>query len=587
MEKELVKKLNETLDSNQASTTAERRLSPSDNKLVNEIISSLGDPDNRVITGAKLAKDNIVKRVKSLKVPQMINGEIQEVSLLSLKIENNQLVPRSQTEIEEYLAKTSGEQIITDIKLIAQKVNSTEEIVQYYKEHPTKKPKEDTTEAIRLDTVVESKLSVADQQKYANLDQYAHKAISEISNKEDNIKFLNSSLNLSTEEFKQKLSIFIKNFMITNLDQARTTQLEHGVSVDAGGTKEMHFVLGSAGAGKSSTIQDLKENRHAFHAEADDIKMQLAKSFGVDVNHPAMHKLSGTILKNVLIPQCVDLNINFILEKIGDEPHKIEALAKQYKERGYETNLSCIHVDVQECRIRNIMRSVGYMQEGKPPRMVEDEEVQKIGYNPLITYILLTQNSKDLFKTGECYINQNPQQINPQILSSLYHGPTKEFHKESYKAKAQVYTSHVIDSIFNKYLAKQQDISPEELQIISQFAESIKSGNATIPTVKSKHLLKHLCVLRAFSKSALNHAFNPQVIISPDPQNPFSIGLNEEFDVKDKKGNVTHFSSNMSRIEETINLITQKGSEAYITATTSADKMIAREIERLEGITTW
>lgn len=584
MQQSLIDRLNTTYNRNVETFSngrkSERRLLPKDEQLVMRAISSLGPPDSQIIAGSKLTNSKIVERVRNLRVPQIINGEVIDVNILSLKLQNNQIAKRTSEEIEIYLQNTSGEQIITDIKEIVSLITHDQEIVQYFIDHPAKKSTEKKQNPISLDHVIESQLNKQDQEKYSRLDEYAEKAINTESKK---FQYLNSVLNLPPDEFHAKLITFIKNYMITCLDKARLTQLQTGVAADVGGTQEMFFVLGGPGAGKSSTIQNLKNNQHAFHAEADEIKMQLARSFGVDVNFSDMHTLSGCILKNVLIPQCLDLKINFILEKIGDEPHKIEALAQDYKSRGYETNLSCIHVDTQECRIRNIMRAVNYMKEGKPPRMVNDSEVQNIGYNPLITYIMLTQTSGHLFASGECQINQNPAEIAPQVLVSLDHGPVGEFSREEYIARAQVYSSHIIESVFNKYLAKHTDFSMEEMQIITTFKESVKRGDLTLPQVEG-NFLKHLCILRTFSKAAVRNAFNPQVIVSPNPSKPFDIGIDEEFQTQDRKGRMIHYSSNASRIKESIDLTTKKGSEAYLTALQEAKQLLEKAHTTTQGV---
>ena len=393
--------INSTLDAN-AKNRSERCLSPSDFKIISSVISTLDEPDKRIIRSLKYDRARIIERIKNINVPQLVNGEPVDSPIFSFKIENGMIAKRNASEIESYLVQTSTEQLIQDLLQLVYVITSDKKLQQYYKDHKLKK---DEKQPIPSDKKLESSLSKEDAEKYKHLDSYISSVMAE---NKDVFEFLNSELHLSSQEFNQKLSNFLNNYVIVNLDNARQLQIDHKTAVDAGGTQEMYFVLGGPGAGKSSTISTLKNEMYAFHAEADEIKNQLALVFGIDVNAPIIHKLSGLVLKGILMPTCIDMKINFILEKIGDEPHKIERLAQQYIGKGYEANLYCIHIDPTESRIRNIVRALEYMKKGDPPRMIDDSSVKNIGYNPLLTYIMMTQICGELFKSGECKVNQNP-----------------------------------------------------------------------------------------------------------------------------------------------------------------------------------
>ena len=575
--------INSTLDAN-AKNRSERCLSPSDFKIISSVISTLDEPDKRIIRSLKYDRARIIERIKNINVPQLVNGEPVDFPIFSFKIENGMIAKRNASEIESYLVQTSTEQLIQDLLQLVYVITSDKKLQQYYKDHKLKK---DEKQPIPSDKKLESSLSKEDAEKYKHLDSYVSSVMAE---NKDVFEFLNSELHLSSQEFNQKLSNFLNNYVIVNLDNARQLQIDHKTAVDAGGTQEMYFVLGGPGAGKSSTISTLKNEMYAFHAEADEIKNQLALVFGIDVNAPIIHKLSGLVLKGILMPTCIDMKINFILEKIGDEPHKIERLAQQYIGKGYEANLYCIHIDQTESRIRNIVRALEYMKKGDPPRMIDDSSVKNIGYNPLLTYIMMTQICGELFKSGECKVNQNPYSIDPQTLCTLNHGTARnEEFINDYIKDAKIYQDYIINTLFEKFLDKNPNLSHECLELIEEYKSRVFDGNPYLSDelfedVSYQEDVYTICQLFAMTKSALNNSFNPLVIVSPDPIHPFSIPIDQEFDVCYRSRTI-HFEDNQTRINQLIECLSSKDNELYKRASAEAEKLSSK-IELEKGVET-
>lgn len=575
--------INSTLDAN-AKNRSERCLSPSDFKIISSVISTLDEPDKRIIRSLKYDRARIIERIKNINVPQLVNGEPVDSPIFSFKIENGMIAKRNASEIESYLVQTSTEQLIQDLLQLVYVITSDKKLQQYYKDHKLKK---DEKQPIPSDKKLESSLSKEDAEKYKHLDSYVSSVMAE---NKDVFEFLNSELHLSSQEFNQKLSNFLNNYVIVNLDNARQLQIDHKTAVDAGGTQEMYFVLGGPGAGKSSTISTLKNEMYAFHAEADEIKNQLALVFGIDVNAPIIHKLSGLVLKGILMPTCIDMKINFILEKIGDEPHKIERLAQQYIGKGYEANLYCIHIDPTESRIRNIVRALEYMKKGDPPRMIDDSSVKNIGYNPLLTYIMMTQICGELFKSGECKVNQNPYSIDPQTLCTLNHGTARnEEFINDYIKDAKIHQDYIINTLFEKFLDKNPNLSPECLELIEEYKSRVFDGNPYLSDelfedVSDQEDVYTICQLFAMTKSALNNSFNPLVIVSPDPIHPFSIPIDQEFDVCYRSRTI-HFEDNQTRINQLIECLSSKDNELYKRASAEAEKLSSK-IELEKGVET-
>ena len=183
---------------------------------------------------------------------------------------------------------------------------------------------------------------------------------------------------------------------------------------------QMAFVLGSPGAGKSSAIKTEKEKLGAWHADADEIKNKIHDELGVDINHPEIHKASGFVMKNYIIPALLANKINFIQEKIGDEVGKMVKYSEDYVSQGYEVSLSLVHCDYNVCRQRNCNRCLDSIKKGEAPRLVEDASIVEYGNSPMETYIYLMENMGHLFASGTAYCSDGPDKHTPpQVLESI------------------------------------------------------------------------------------------------------------------------------------------------------------------------
>jgi signal recognition particle GTPase len=156
------------------------------------------------------------------------------------------------------------------------------------------------------------------------------------------------------------------------------------------------YVLGTAGAGKSTTINKIVKNYYSFHADADAIKNKIAENFNCDINHYKMHETSKVII-NELTNEAVKNGLNIIVEKIGDEPNKIFYRINELKQiakenfKPFSSHLNIVHIDSELARIRNIDRLFNLLARGDLPRMVEDKKIKEWGENPFFSYMYLAK----------------------------------------------------------------------------------------------------------------------------------------------------------------------------------------------------
>lgn len=175
LNEKLINAINSTLDAN-ATDGSERSLKPSDSKIISSVIGNLDEPDKRIIRSIKYDRTRIIERIKNINVPQMVNGEPAEFSVLSFKIENGVLIRRNESEIESYLEQTNTEQLIQHLLQVVQVITSDEQLQQYYKDHKRKKNEK---QPIPSDEKVQSRLSKEDAEKYKHLDSYVSSVMAE------------------------------------------------------------------------------------------------------------------------------------------------------------------------------------------------------------------------------------------------------------------------------------------------------------------------------------------------------------------------------------------------------------------------
>ncbi len=246
-----------------------------------------------------------------------------------------------------------------------------EEIEQFYNE--TKVKAENRTKEI---------LSSVDSKKEQEFDHLAKAILSHSNNTSPNI-------NKEFEEFAKNL---VSRVVQEQLDNPAI-----------GKDGSVSFVLGPPAAGKSTIIESIKQNEGAYHADQDWIKEQLAKHYNVNINHPLMHAMSGVVMKNYMIGALLENKINFIQEKIGDNPEKMEKLIDKYSKTASRINVSLVHADIKVCQVRNSNRCLKKIAKNEIPRLVEYEALEECGNKPLMTYLYLINNCAEKLDICKSY----------------------------------------------------------------------------------------------------------------------------------------------------------------------------------------
>ncbi len=235
------------------------------------------------------------------------------------------------------------------------------------------------------------------------------------------------------------------------------------------------FCLGSPGAGKSSIIKPLSQETMSFHADADAIKVALSQAFGIDVNGPSMHKYSGMIMKQYLIPALLDNKVNFIQEKIGDEIDKMVGYTNDYKSKGYDVSVVLIHCDNDVCRERNIQRCERSLAKGETPRIVSDEDIVQIGNTPLDTYMYLMEEHGELFESGKAYCSDVQFGTHPLHLQGMDYEKGKRVENEQteqYALQGEHFKSVAVRNQGQIYL-QNQTIDPKLAEEIQKGVEEL------------------------------------------------------------------------------------------------------------------
>ena len=209
---------------------------------------------------------------------------------------------------------------------------------------------------------------------------------------------------ISAGDEKKELDISGEAF-ISYKENYIANKLQEITEAGIGKDGKMAIVMGLAGAGKTTTINALKQRLHAFHANMDKIKEDFARDHGVSINHPQVHAAGKAIFKE-LVATLQAKKINFIQEKVGDEIGKMEDLILDAKNQGYEVTLNLVHISNNTSRQRNISRCESFINDNEAPRMVPDSEVVKFGNGPMETYLALTQEHPEWFKECRCFTTE-------------------------------------------------------------------------------------------------------------------------------------------------------------------------------------
>lgn len=236
---------------------------------------------------------------------------------------------------------------------------------------------------------------------------------------------------------------------------------------------QVAYVLGSAAAGKSTTIKSLRDTMNAFPADQDRLKADIAKALGIDINDPAMQKIAKLAMEK-LITFLKTSGYNYIHEKVGDEPHKMLKLFKESTEAGYEMQLHCVHTENNVCRVRNQNRCIGLINDGEPARIVPDNVVQEMGNRALSTYLFVMKNYGEYFTEGHCYCSDtstDPKiKREPQEMLSLAHGSfVNEKRLQQYVQSGIETYRATFQSVKQKLMVQFKQAQPTLSEAISQF----------------------------------------------------------------------------------------------------------------------
>ncbi|MDR0850094.1 MAG: zeta toxin family protein [Christensenellaceae bacterium] len=178
------------------------------------------------------------------------------------------------------------------------------------------------------------------------------------------------------------------------------------------------LVIGSAGAGKSTTSEHISKDKRAFHADADHIKKRIAEDFDCDINHDNMHNISTDIIKEV-IAAAAPHKLDVVLEKIGEKPHKIYKQIMELEALKYSIGLNLVHVCEEIARTRNNDRANELMAKNEPPRFVEDELLKEFGEGPFFSYLFLAVRCPEKFSYCKAFSNEGPLRELPIPLHTL------------------------------------------------------------------------------------------------------------------------------------------------------------------------
>ncbi|MBQ8425285.1 MAG: zeta toxin family protein [Clostridia bacterium] len=206
-----------------------------------------------------------------------------------------------------------------------------------------------------------------------------------------------SVVDTNSPKFKAFKDQYITNTMADITNKMKTGELAS--------SSKMAFVMGLAGAGKTTTINALKKQLRAYHANMDAVKEDVAKFYNIDINHPDIHPAGGNIFRD-LVKKLQEKKVNFIQEKVGDEIGWMETLITDARNSGYSVTMDLVHVSNNTSRQRNISRCQGFIEKGEAPRMLPDDVIVNCGNGPMETYLALTQEHPEWFDECRCFTTE-------------------------------------------------------------------------------------------------------------------------------------------------------------------------------------
>lgn len=287
----------------------------------------------------------------------------------------------------------------------------------------------------------------------------------------------------------------------------------------------------------------------AWHADADKIKEAIHDELGIDINHPQIHKASGEIMKNYVIPALLANKINFLQEKIGDEIGKMVKYAESYIEQGFEVSVSLVHCDYNVCRQRNCNRCLDSIENGDAPRLVEDEAICSYANSPMETYLYLMNNVGHLFARGSAYCSDGPDRHTPpQALESL-----------SFEKGERVMNPWVQDYINQGQQLKKDAITLSAKMVIEMLQQANKTELANEVYIAVKEFIETGTVSHSSDElnkclSIINENANKILISVLNPsKNVRSIG--ENFNMDSIRENMLKVANKTNYLEENLEAI--------------------------------
>ena len=209
---------------------------------------------------------------------------------------------------------------------------------------------------------------------------------------EDSKKYLdeNGDLQLSNEEKEEIIAKFKSNVLLGQYTK----------------NKNVIYVLGLPGAGKSSLISKIKEgfkNCEFLQIDADDFKFgvdqngkQVVPSFvnpklkGIDIN--SIHELSSN-LAFLALESFSSESYDLVLPKVGGNLDTIRKSIKSLRKKGYKIYIHFVFTTIETSLKRNLKRYRDNLAAGKEVRLVDPNYIINLGYRPLYNFIKLAETS--------------------------------------------------------------------------------------------------------------------------------------------------------------------------------------------------
>ena len=184
------------------------------------------------------------------------------------------------------------------------------------------------------------------------------------------------------------------------LDSYASSIREDVISSAVTKNKEIIFLLGLPGSGKSSSLE-LISNRYGgrkfYLIDADIFKEGKEDSKGNDLISPLTDKNKGGIDVESVHEASSELakfftellsghGFNLALPKIGDNIDKIRSTIGDLKNKGYKVYIHFLYTKVETALERNLQRFLHATSENERRRLVPAKYIYEVGYRPLYNF---------------------------------------------------------------------------------------------------------------------------------------------------------------------------------------------------------